>query len=171
MCARALVTIEQPRSNPVAVGWLILLLSWPNHLYPVEAASIAGAHWTVVALTTICGIALCSTRLIRWQIPAAILIGTLVSSLALGPWLPGSLTDQFFSGHLMLMAFFLATDATCSPANRRAMWIYGLGMGFLVILIRAFGIWPDATPFALMLMNVMSPLLDRIRPPTRLVRR
>ena len=37
-------------------------------------------------------------------------------------------------------------------------------MGILIILIRAYGIWPDAVPFAVLLMNVLSPLLDRLRP-------
>ena len=44
------------------------------------------------------------------------------------------------------------------------MLIYGLGTGFLIILVRAFGIWPDAVPFAILLMNVLTPLLDRLRP-------
>ena len=81
--------------------------------------------------------------------------------------LQGSLADQLFTGHVVLGAFFIATDSTCSPANRRAMWLYGIVTGFLVVLIRAFGIWPDAVPFAILLGNILTPLLDRLRPPVR----
>jgi electron transport complex protein RnfD len=42
------------------------------------------------------------------------------------------------------------------------MWVFGLGIGFLVVLIRAFGVWADAVPFAVILMNILTPLLDRI---------
>jgi len=65
---------------------------------------------------------------------------------------------------LLLCAFFIATDSTCSPANQRPMWLYGFGVGFLIVLVRAFGVWPDAVPFAILLMNSIHPLLDRIRP-------
>jgi len=76
---------------------------------------------------------------------------------------PASIVDQLLTGHVALAAFFLATDSTSSPANKLAKLIYGFGTGFLIVLIRAYGIWPDAVPFAILLMNVMSPLLDRIR--------
>ena len=71
----------------------------------------------------------------------------------------------------MLCAFFLATDATTSPANRRAMWLYGGSIGFLIVLIRAYGVWPDAVPFAVLLGNILTPLCDRWRPRVKEVAR
>ena len=67
--------------HPVAVGWLILLLSWPNHIYAVNSASIASVHPLGVATTFFGGVALCLYGVVRWQIPAAVLLGVLIGSV------------------------------------------------------------------------------------------
>lgn len=150
--------------HPALVGWLVVYLSWPQYVYPIGTASIAGFNSVVITITLLSGIALLLTGYIRFEISLGVLIGTLVFGFLLRGSLTSGLYEQFFTGHVFLAAFFLATDATSSPANKLAMWIYGLGTGFLIILIRAFGIWPDAVPFAVLLMNIVSPLLDRIKP-------
>ena len=67
----------------------------------------------------------------------------------------------------MLGAFFLATDPPTSPVNPRAMWCYGFAIGFLAILIRVFGKYYDGgVVFAVLLMNLATPLFDKIRPKT-----
>jgi electron transport complex protein RnfD len=150
--------------HPALVGWLVVYLSWPQYVYPIGTASIAGFNTAVIVMTILGGIGLLITGYIRLEITLGVLIGTLVFAFLLQNSLVDSISEQFWSGHVFLAAFFLATDATCSPANKLAMWIYGLGIGFLIILIRAFGVWPDAVPFAVLLMNIVSPLLDRIKP-------
>ena len=150
--------------HPAIVGWLVLLLSWPNHLYPVGTDSIAASHWSSVAATAAGGIFLLLFGQIRWQIPVGVLAGVIGFSFLFQADLQGGLVDQLITGHVLLAAFFLATDATSSPANRTAMLLFGFGTGFLIVLIRAYGIWPDSGPFAVLLMNIMSPLLDRIKP-------
>lgn len=150
--------------HPAVVGWLILLLSWQNHLYPVNMASIAAVHMAPILATMAGGLALIALGYMRFEIPMAVILGVVGSSLIFQADLSGSVLDQLLTGHVALAAFFLATDTTSSPANKAAMWIFGLGIGFLIILIRAYGIWPDAVPFAVLLMNVLFPLLDRIRP-------
>lgn len=150
--------------HPAAVGWLVLILSWPNLVYPVGAASIATAtSWSVLA-TLAGGLALWLAGAIRPQIALGTLLGVAVFSLVFAPQLEGGIAAQFLSGNVFLAAFFLAPDPTCSPANRRPMWVYGFGVGFLILLIRAHGIWPDAVPFAIVLMNAVTPLLDLWRP-------
>ena len=69
----------------------------------------------------------------------------------------------------MCPCIFIATDSTTSPANRLAAFLSGLLTGVMIMLIRAYGIWPDAVPFAILLVNLLSPHLDRIRPKMRLV--
>ena len=155
--------------HPAMVGWLIVLLSWPHHLYPVGSASIGAPHPAVVGLTALGGIALCLTGYIRWQIPLGVLIGVALSFFAFSGSLSGDLLHQFTTGHVVLAAFFIATDSTTSPANRLAAFLSGLLTGVMIMLIRAYGIWPDAVPFAILLVNVLSPHLDRIRPKMRLV--
>jgi len=153
--------------HPAVVGWLILLLSWPHHLYPIGSASIAAASVWPVGATLAGGLFLWWQGHIRPQIPLAALASIAIFSLLFAARLQGGPLDQILDGHVMLGAFFLATDATSSPANRRVLWIYGAGFGFLTVLIRAFGVWPDAVPFAVLLMNILSPLLDRIKPRMR----
>ncbi len=153
--------------HPAVVGWLILLLSWPNHMYPVGAASIAAPDTLAVLGTLAGGLLRWALGYIRPQIVLGTLAGVVVFSLLFAGRLKGGPVDQLLTGHVMLGAFFIATDATSSPANRRAMWVYGLGTGFMIMLIRAFGIWADAVPFAIILMNILNPLLDRWRPRVR----
>ncbi len=150
--------------HPAMVGWLILLLSWSHALYPVGSASIGAPNAAVIAVTGIGGLALLISGYIRWQIPVGVLLGIALATLAFGDALEGGLTEQLFTGHLMLMAFFIATDTTTSPANRLASFLYGLSLGVLVMLIRAYGVWADAVPFAVVLGNVLNPLFDRIHP-------
>ncbi len=150
--------------HPAMVGWLILVLSWPHQLYPVGAASIGAPNPAVIAVTALGGLVLCSSGYVRWQIPLGVLLGVSLSTLLFGDALQGGILEQLFTGHLVLMAFFIATDTTSSPANRLAAFLHGLILGVLVMLIRAYGVWADAVPFAVVLANVLNPLLDRIRP-------
>lgn len=148
--------------HPAVVGWLVLVLSWPNHVYPVGIASVAGGTTAAVVLTAVGGLFLWARGVIRPQISLGVLAGVAVFALLFGGRLDGGFSDQFLKGHVFLAAFFLATDPTSSPANQRAMWLYGFGTGFLIVLIRAFGVWADAVPFAVILMNTVTPLLDRL---------
>jgi electron transport complex protein RnfD len=158
--------------HPALVGWLILLLSWQNHIYPVGMKSIASMHWVAIYMTLFGGIALAALGHIRWQIPAGVLAGVIIAGAAFhylypdrgpGPWWQDGFME-IMAGHVMLAAFFLATDSTSSPVNNIPMLLYGLGVGILIMLIRTYGVWPDAAPFAVLIMNLVQPLLDRIRP-------
>lgn len=150
--------------HPAAVGWLILLLSWPNYVTTVGSASIAAPNEAAVIVTLAGGLVLWAIGAIRPQIVIGTFAGVILFALLFKSRLGGGMLDQVLTGHVVLGAFFMATDSTCSPANRRAMWLYGFGTGFLIILIRAFGVWHDSVPFAILLMNVVAPLLDRMRP-------
>ncbi len=155
--------------HPAMVGWLILMLSWPHQLYPVGSASIGAPNAAVIVVTALGGIGLCLSGYVRWHIPVGVLAGAAISSLVFGGALEGGVLEQLFTGHIVLMAFFIGTDTTTSPANRLAALLYGLSLGVLVMLIRAYGVWADAVPFAVALGNLLNPLLDRIRPKTRAV--
>ena len=152
--------------HPAMVGYLIVLLSYSNLIYPIGMKTIAAAQPIIIYLTIIGGVALLLLGHIKWRIPVAVIIGVLISGgifKLVYPDMDCPFT-QLMSGHVMLAAFFLATDSTSSPANRIPMWIFGIGIGVMTMLIRAYGVWPDAIPFAVMLMNILNPLIDRIRP-------
>ena len=73
-----------------------------------------------------------------------------------------------FSGPVMLGAFFLATDSPSSPSQPAAMIIFGLAAGLLGMFIQIKGYYYDAgIMFGIILMNLVSPLLDKIRPKAR----
>jgi len=155
--------------HPAIVGWLVILLSWSHYIYPVGMGSIAAVHPAVVICTGVGGLALVALGYIQWRIPCGVIVGLVVATIIFQSKLTGGPLDQLMTGHVMLAAFFIATDSTSSPANKIPMWLYGFGLGFMIILIRAYGVWPDAVPFAVILMNVLNPLLDRIRPKVKKV--
>ena len=69
---------------------------------------------------------------------------------------------HLLSGMTMLAAFFLITDTTTCPVNRWPRIIYGFSAGMLTILIRNIGAYPDGTVFAILILNLFHPILDRI---------
>jgi len=70
-----------------------------------------------------------------------------------------------FAGSLLIGAFFMATDPVTSPLAPRGAWIYAVGIGFLVVLIRVFGGFPEGVMYAILLMNAATPLIDRYTQP------
>lgn len=101
---------------------------------------------------------------IDWRIPGCFL-GTVFLLTAIvgtmngqGLWYP---LYHLCSGGLMLAAFFMATDWVTSPVTRRGRILFGIGCGFLVVLIRLKGGYPEGAAYAILLMNVVTPLLDR----------
>jgi Na+-translocating ferredoxin:NAD+ oxidoreductase subunit D len=152
--------------HPAMVGVLVLYVSYPHHVFPVGGITLAAASPLVIYLTAGGGLLLALLGHIRFEVPLAVLAGVALGALALGGYSPdlGGPLDEILTGHVILTAFFIAPDPTSSPANRWPLVVYGLGVGFLAVLIRVFGIWPDALPFAVMLMNVCTPLLDRVHP-------
>jgi len=65
------------------------------------------------------------------------------------------------SGGLFLCAFFIATDPVTAPLTRRGMWVFGIGVGALTMLIRIVGEYPEGIMFSILLMNALTPLIDR----------
>jgi electron transport complex protein RnfD len=65
----------------------------------------------------------------------------------------------------MLGAFFMATDYVTSPLSPLSKLIFGVGCGVITVMIRIFGGYPEGVAFAILIMNAVTPLLDRyIRP-------
>lgn len=114
------------------------------------------------------GLYLLARRVVRWHIPVAVLAGLLVPAAVThafdaGAYL-GPLTHAF-AGATMLGAFFIATDPVSAATSDRGRLWYGAGVGLLVWIIRSHGGYPDGFAFAVLLMNVAAPLLDRYTVP------
>jgi electron transport complex protein RnfD len=104
---------------------------------------------------------------IRWEIPLSFLAGifltALIFNLADAEKYAGPVF-HIFTGYTLIGAFFLATEDSSSPVNFIPMILYGILAGILTILIRNLGSWIDGCVFAIILVNLTNPLLDKIRP-------
>ena len=101
---------------------------------------------------------------IDWRIPASFL-GTVFILMLLagiikgeGLWYP---LFHLCAGGLLLGAFFMATDWVTSPVTRLGRILFGVGCGVLVVLIRLKGGYPEGVAYSILLMNVVTPLIDR----------
>ncbi len=104
---------------------------------------------------------------IDWRIPTGFLLSAGVVSGLLhlyDPGHPDPLT-QLLSGGLILGAFFMATDMVSSPINPIGTWIYSLTGGTLVIIFRIFGGQPGGVMYAILLVNALTPIIDRYTHP------
>jgi len=134
------------------------------HANPVFG-DFGGAGWEWVNnFIAIGGFVLLLRGVIRWHTPAGVLGGLL--TMATLAWLLDPNTHpspgfHLFSGGAMLGAFFVATDPVSSPTTGRGRLIYGAGIGVLTYVIRTFGSYPDGVAFAVLLMNLAAPLIDR----------
>ena len=112
------------------------------------------------------GLFLLQRKVISWHAPAGLLAGLFVFSLlgwnGSGSDSNGSPLLHLFSGSTMLAAFFIATEPVSGPKNEWAKLGFGLGAGLLIYLIRTWGSYPDGTAFAILLMNLMAPSLERL---------
>ncbi|WP_049275783.1 RnfABCDGE type electron transport complex subunit D [Pseudomonas putida] len=124
-----------------------------------------GSEWANLAFL-LGGLFLLQRKVISWHAPAGLLAGLFVFSLlgwnGSGSDSNGSPLLHLFSGSTMLAAFFIATEPVSGPKNEWARLYFGLGAGLLIYLIRTWGSYPDGTAFAILLMNLMAPSLERL---------
>ena len=104
------------------------------------------------------GLFLCLTGIISPVVPAAYL-GSFALLTLLGGY---PLVQQLLSGGLLLGAFFMATDYVTIPITGTGKLIFGLGCGILTFVIRHFGGYPEGVAFSILLMNLLTPLIDRL---------
>jgi electron transport complex protein RnfD len=106
-------------------------------------------------------------RRLRPDIPLAFLAGVFCTALVYRLIDPSAHAAPLFhlaTGGVLLGAFFLAPDPGSSPSAHLPMVLYGLIAGAFVVVIRVYGQYPDGVPFAILLANLLTPLLDRLRP-------
>lgn len=135
--------------------------------------AMGGSLGEVCALALIIGgLFLICTKVITWHIPVSI-IATVALFAACTGWvgaLPAGMDTchyvayELLTGGLMLGAFFMATDYVTSPMSAWGKIIFGIGIGFIVMVIRTWGNYPEGMSFAILIMNACVPLLNKIRP-------
>jgi electron transport complex protein RnfD len=98
-----------------------------------------------------------------WRIPLSFLSATFVFSLVsslINPNL-GSPLFHLLSGGLLIGAFFMATDPVTTPLTKSGRFIFGVGAGIMVMIIRIFGGLPEGVMYSILLMNSVTPLINR----------
>lgn len=129
-----------------------------------------GCVGEVSALALLVGFAfLLWRRIITWHIPVVIIATVFVFSgmLHLASPIYSSPFDHIFSGGLLLGAIFMATDYVTSPMNVRGQVLYAFFIGFLTVIIRTFGAYPEGMSFAILIMNAFTPLINTYCKPKR----
>lgn len=122
---------------------------------------------TSALLILICGGYLAWKKFLNWRTPVSIFATVAVLSFAIhqvDPKYPGPLF-MLFSGGLMLGAVYMATDMVTSPVTNRGRWIFGAGIGVLVVVIRLWGGLPEAVMYSILLMNAAVPGINRATEP------
>jgi len=103
-----------------------------------------------------------------WRIPFSLLTTVFVFGGLIWLLNPEQYPDPIFhllSGGLLFGAFFMATDMVTSPITTKGSWIFGIGIGILVVIIRLFGGLPEGVMFSILLMNGVTPLINRYTRP------
>ena len=165
-------TLALPLTKPEydGVSAATPLADWKFNQLPTETSdllmgSTAGSTGETCAVLIVAGgIYLAARRMMNWRIPVAILLTVAVFSGALHAFDPARYAGplfMLFSGGLMLGAVFMATDMVASPMTHLGCVVYGVLIGFLVMLIRVWGGMPEGVMYAILIGNAVSPHIDR----------
>ncbi len=114
------------------------------------------------------GMYLVIRRTASWEIPAGILAAAGLISAAVnhfGPGTPWDVWHHLAGGALLFGAFYIATDPVTSPLTSRGKWIFGVGIGVLVMILRYLSGYPEGVMFSILLMNAAVPLINRLTVP------
>jgi electron transport complex protein RnfD len=123
---------------------------------------------TSALVIILCGLWLAWKRAFDWRIPVSIILSAfLLAGIfhAIDPAYYPAPWSMLLSGGLLLGAVFMATDPVSSPLAPRGAWVYGIGIGVLVISIRLFGGLPEGMMYSILLMNSATPLIERYLQP------
>lgn len=152
-------------------SFVIEKLTSLTNLWHLFIGSVGGTIGETSALLLILGgLFLLVKRIISWHIPVSMLLVIFVFS-----WIfPRKGVGQFFAGYplfeilaggAMIGAFFMATDYVTAPLTAKGKIIYGTLIGFLVVMIRCYGGYPEGVNYAILIMNGFVPLIDRYTRP------
>jgi len=174
--------------NPALIGRAFLIAAFPVHMTTwlapfdgqttatplAEAGTGVVSYWDLFigniggclgetsALALLLGaVYLLYRGYIDWRIPLGYLGTAIVALTLLGE-------DPLFhvlAGGFMLGAFFMATDMVTTPVTKSGRWIFGVGAGLILVLIRLYGGYPEGCSFSILFMNAVTPLINRFTRP------
>ena len=177
LVARAILVVSWPERMTAWVGPMLVSAATPlsefrargfvpaygDLFFGFKAGSIGEIS---VFLLLLGGAYLIYRRIIDWKIPVSF-IGTVALLTYILPargqtsYFAGNPLFHVLSGGLVLGAFFMATDWTTSPVTKRGRIIMGVGCGIITSVIRLYGGMPEGVSYAILIMNGLTPLIDR----------
>lgn len=175
--------------NPALAARAVLLTSWPvamTTFYTVDGVSsatilsetgfgatplqmfmgtIPGTIGEVSKIAILVGFAyLLIRKVISWHIPVIFTATTALLTFILGDGsgaFTGDVLKAVLSGGLLLGAVFMATDYTTSPMTKKGQVIFAVGCGLITVIIRRFGSYPEGVSYSILIMNIITPLIDK----------
>ncbi|WP_320130839.1 RnfABCDGE type electron transport complex subunit D [uncultured Sphaerochaeta sp.] len=144
--------------------------------YTIDAfiGNVGGCIGEVSALMLLIGgIFLFVKKILSWQTSVSYILSVAILSWIFGGlrsdlgFFQGEVLSSVFTGGLMLGAIFMATDYVTSPITHKGQIIFGLGCGFFTFLFRYFGSMPEAVSVSILLMNIVTPTIDRFIVPRK----
>lgn len=147
--------------HALAAGHGSTVVSWLGE----RSGSLGESASFLIALG---GLAMIRLGVISWHVPLAMLLGVAIPAAighAVNPARYLDVASHLLSGGVMLGAFFIATDYVTSPSTGPGKLIFGAGVGFMTFVIRSWGGYPEGVAFAVLIMNTLSPVIDRFTPP------
>ena len=125
---------------------------------------MGGSLGEVSAIALIIGfIYMLCMKVITWHIPVSIIATVALFSLCVG----APVGIELLSGGLMLGAIFMATDYVTSPMSHKGQLLYGVMIGIITLVIRLWGAYPEGMSFAILIMNGVTPLINRYMKPRK----
>ena len=131
----------------------------PPSMIDLFLGRIPGCIGEVSKIAILLGLAyLLLRKTITWHIPVTMIASFMLFTLAFG----GDPLQGVLMGSVLFGAVFMATDYVTCPMTHAGQMIFAAGAGLILALIRAFGGYPEGTTYAILLMNVLTPLIDRV---------
>lgn len=165
--ATPLTAVKEALKNNIPMQDILSQLNYSDLLLGIKGGSFGELAAFALILG---GIYLLIRRVITWHTPVAVLGSMALFAFILNVSAPESYMGPAFhllTGGALLGAIFMATDYSSSPMTRKGMLIYGVGIGVITMLIRVWGAYPEGMSFAILIMNAVTPLINKYVKPRR----
>ena len=173
---------DLPSSEHIDVEWSAITMATPlDHMRSIDITGatnsitptndqittlIFDTPWPIIALGWLLGgIYLIIRRVISWHIPSSVLLSIFLLYIAQNILVDEISLPAFpaiFTGAIIFGAFFIATDPVTAARSKTGQLLFGSGVGILCFFIREYSAYPEGFAFAILLMNMTVPLIDRL---------